>query len=331
MSEQSVDILVVGDGISAKALLWELEYKNTGLSVLQVTSDKLYPKTSLASTAIVARHGVRKGVSNLGDILTDGVDNFFKNVYGTGLMGMEKSFFFDLAPASEIEVIKSRYGRADIIEETSLEYGVGSKDLVFAKEECIFINPSILMSSLNEQFNFPIKTKTLISVNNKTAFFLDGDKIHFDKIILCAGVGLTLLDGLGINIQKNIKEVPGAFLKWKLDLPCKSFAYGLETSNLVYRKSDNCLMLGGSTQQNNIIPPDLEALEFFYNRALSYGLDWLPDFSSCEIIKGTRVKGAKRMPLFDEVKDDIFVLGAAYKNGWSQSFWGAKKISEKLF
>jgi hypothetical protein len=331
MSDQSVDILVVGDGVSAKALLFELECKNTGLSVLQVSSNKLYPRTSLASTAIVARHGVRKGVSALGDILTDGVDNFFKNVYSTGLMGMEKGLFYDLAPESDIEVIKSRYGGAQKIEAEALAYGEGSKDLVFAKEECIFINPPVFMSSLDEQFNVPIISKTLIAVEDKTAIFLGGDKIHFDKIILCAGVGLTLLDGLGIHIQKNIKEVPGAYLKWELDLPTECFAYGLETSNLVYRKADNCLMLGGSTQQNNIITPDLEALEFFYNRALEYGLDWLPKFSDSEIIKGTRVKGVKRMPLFNEVRDDIFVLGAAYKNGWSQAFLGAKKIGEILF
>ncbi len=330
MSEQSVDILVVGDGVSAKALLWELEQQISEKKILQVSSDKLFPKTSLSSTAIVAKHGMRTGVSPLGDLLCQGVEHFMKNVYSTGLMGMEKSSFFDLSHKTDLEKLESRYGKVELCEPGCLPYGQTQPDVYFTLEDCIFINPKVFLSSLDEQFNIPLKNKTLIGVEDHCAFFLGGDKIHFKKLILCHGIGLTQLSGLGIKTEKTIKEVPGAFLRWKINLDVKSFAYGLGGSNLVYRKDDQSLMLGGSTQQKEIFSADHEALKSFYNKALSFGLDWIPSLETAEVLIGARVKGPKRTPLFEEIKDDVFILGAAYKNGWSQAFWGAKKICSEL-
>ncbi|MFT6069189.1 MAG: putative phosphodiesterase [Bacteriovoracaceae bacterium] len=330
MSEQSVDILVVGDGVSAKALLWELELQSQNKKILQVCSEKLFPKTSLSSTAIVAMHGMRHGVSPLGDLLCEGVKNFFKNVYGTGLMGMEKSSFFDLGFKSDLSKLESRYGKVEPCAKGILPFGETHRDVYFAHEDCIFINPKTFLNSLNEQFNTPLKNKTLVGIDDHTALFLGGDRIDFKKLVLCHGVGLTQLQGLGIKNNKAIKEVPGAFYKWKVNLGVNSFAYGLGGSNLVYRKDDHSLMLGGSTQQREIFSADHEALKNFYEKALNFGFDWIPAREKAEVIIGARVKGPKRTPLFEEVIDDVFILGAAYKNGWSQAFLGAQKISKKL-
>ena len=330
MSDQSVDILVIGNGVSAKALLWELELADTKAAILQVSSDKLFPRTSLSSTAIVAKHGMKKGVSPLGDLLVLGVEHFFKNVYSTGLMGIEKSFFTDLVTSDEVERMKSRYGVANQIDLGKQIYPPSREDLFAVNEECLFINPPVFLSSLDEQFNTPLKKKTLVSVKKKTALFNDKSQIHFKKLVLAHGAGLCLLEGLGFKNSKKISEVPGAYLKWDLNLEVPSFAYGLGGANLIYRKADQCLMLGGTTEKAQVFSPDLVALKNFYEKATSFGFSALPRFEEARIEIGTRVKGPKRLPLFEEVSEDVFILGAAYKNGWSQAFYGASELLKRL-
>ena len=122
----------------------------------------------------------------------------------------------------------------------------------------------------------------------------------------------------------------GSFCQWKKDLGSNSFAVGLGKSNLVYRASDHCLMLGGTTQKDEVVAHDGSELSSFYQVAHSVASSFLPPVEDAKIFSGIRIKGPRRLPLFEELRKDVFVLGAAYKTGWSQSFYGASKLIEHL-
>jgi len=327
MSEPSVDILVVGDGISARAMLWKLQTSFKG-SVLQVFDNRLYPPSSFNSTGVVAFNGQKKGVSPLGDVLREGVEFFFKNIASCGLMGMEKGQLVDTCVDGDDRLMR-RYGKEERIEKCNFPFALSS-GFNFAREEAIFINPKIFMSSLMEQYFYDFEEKNLVDIKDHSAIFSDGTSINFGKIILCSGVGLTDLVAFGIEDERPIIEVAGSFYHWKKDLGPSSFALGLGKSNLVYRASDNCLMLGGTTQKDEIVAHDGSELSSFYLSAKKIASSFLPPAEEAKVFSGIRVKGPRRLPLFEELKKDVFVLGAAYKTGWSQAFYGSAKLIEKI-
>lgn len=329
MSEQSVDLLIIGDGVSARAMQWELFLSNFPGSVLQVYSNELFPMTSLKSTGVVAFHGMRTGTSPLGDVLTNGVDYFFKNIKNCGLMGLENATLIDTCIAPDDRLIR-RYDREEKLTQKELGLELKCDGVNFAREEAVFINPTLFMDSLLNQYNYDSNVDTLTSVSDNVATFLSGKKIKFGKIILATGIGLAHLNGLDIEYNKKIMEVSGSFYQWDIDLKEKSFALGLERCNLVYRSSDNVLMLGGTTQKDHIISHDGAELGEFYDEMSELVGSWFPAPEEARVLSGVRVKGPRRMPQFEEISKDIFILGAAYKNGWSQSFYGASKIVQKL-
>ncbi|MBK22606.1 MAG: hypothetical protein CME70_01265 [Halobacteriovorax sp.] len=327
MSEPSVDILVIGDGISARAMLWKLQTSFKG-SVLQVFDNTLYPPSSFNSTGVVAFNGQKKGVSPLGDVLREGVEYFFKNIATCGLMGMEKGQLVDTCIVGDDRLMR-RYGKEESIENCDFPFALSS-GFNYAREEAVFINPKLFMSSLLEQYFYDFKLKSLVDIKDHSAIFSDGSSINFGKIILCCGTSLTELNALGVNDERPIIEVAGSFYRWDKDLGPDSFALGLGKSNLVYRASDNCLMLGGTTQKDEIVAHDGEELNSFYLSAKKIASSFLPPTDEAEVFSGIRVKGPRRLPLFEELKKDVFVLGAAYKTGWSQAFYGSAKLIEKI-
>lgn len=329
MSEQSVDILIIGDGVSARAIQWKLFLSSFSGSVLQVYSEDLFPMTSVKSTGLVAYRGMQKGISPLGDVLLEGVEYFFKNIMDTGLMGLERGTLIDICPIDDGR-IQRRYGRSDKLENYKMDMDLNGAGYCYAKEDVIFVNPSLFMDSLLNQYDYKSKTGTLVNIADNVATFIDGKKIKFNKIVLACGVGLAHLPALGIAEERNITEVPGSFYQWNIDLDHESFAIGLGKCNLIYRNSDNVLMLGGTTQNDEIISHDGEALNTIYNEAKKVTGSWLPAKSEANIYSGVRVKGPRRMPLFEEIQKDVFILGSAYKNGWSQSFYGSSKLIDKL-
>lgn len=329
MSEQSVDLLIIGDGVSARAMLWELQLQGTDLNVLQVYSPALFPKTSLQSTGLVTYHGMKTGVSPLGDLLCAGVENFFSNVMGVGLEGLKFGRFIDCCPTDD-ERIKRRYGEAFDLEKLERLDIFSENKLKYFEEKAVFIEPTVFMESLLGQYNFPEHEDVLVSIKNKVAFFQSGKKVPFKKVVLAHGVGLCLLDGLGIESKLKISEVPGSYFSWQVDLGESSFGVGLGKTNLVYRSADKVLMLGGSTQKNELISHEGSELLSFYEKAQEVAGKILPPMDEAKIFSGTRVKAPKRMPLYFEIEEGVFILGAAYKSGWSQSFYGARQIVQKL-
>lgn len=322
MSEQSVDILVVGDGVSARALLWYLELNQFDGSVLQVSSPELFPETSYKSTGLVAYHGMKKDISPLGDTLVEGVDFFFEKVMGTGLPGLQWGNFIDTCPAGESRIM-DRYGK-----EFPLD-GV-NPGFVGVNEKAIFIRPRVFMDAIGEQYNWDWKNKVLTNIEGSRAQFSDKSEISFKKLILCSGVGLTLLQGLGLGDKRKITEVAGSYAQWKIDCGSECFGFGLGKANLIYRSSDQVLMLGGTTQKDQLISHDGDQIQNFYDLAKDLLSDQVPPLDEAHLYSGVRVKGPKRMPICEEVQNNIFVLGAAFKNGWSQAFFGANKIANQL-
>jgi len=74
------DILLIGNGLSAKVFLFELlhsdEINCQNLAIAQVFCENLAPSCSLRSTASVSLNGIEEGISPLGDLLSKSFDSF---------------------------------------------------------------------------------------------------------------------------------------------------------------------------------------------------------------------------------------------------------------
>ncbi|MCO4795141.1 MAG: hypothetical protein KC493_15595, partial [Bacteriovoracaceae bacterium] len=147
---------------------------------------------------------------------------------------------------------------------------------------------------------------------------------HFNK--------LNLRDNKEFS-HNGFVQRPGSFWRCPVTLPLKdkSFLLTKGKANLVYRKSEELVLIGGTTQDHEEFGIDFKTLINWYEL---FKLDFpdLPSFSSGYVDMGIRYRAPKRFPLMDKVKgySNVFGLIGLHKNGFSYPFWGSKFLLNKM-
>lgn len=320
------DLIVVGKGIAASTLLWDYlnQKENTFKKILQISADDYFPPCSLATTSVVCRDGIKKGISDLGDLLFDSYQKSVQSFETNNFKSVEKGII-KIYPASDIlshKQQKKRYEGETVVND------------IF-ELEAYFINAPHLLQELQTP---------LVAIKNELVTGLVEDqsgvlvKTHIQNyygktVLLCLGFGENHIAQGKSEIKST--SVAGHYLHIKKDLSylqhsiVHQWQMGAISVRVYFRKNENKMMLGSYNQKNEIMACDYSELKKLYDFVLPFFKDpSLPPFSQWQGEVGIRAKGHKMRPYFGprEGHERIFEIKNLYKNGFSLPFFASSTL-----
>lgn len=334
-SIKECDILVVGNGIAARCLLWEMtrHEKFVDKIILHVADNDKYPDCSTRTTSVVSLGAHSKGISPLGDLLCDSGDFFQDFVQEFNPLGVYPSKQFYICPDKEdsnkyAQFLK-RYldNNTDNMESKFSVSGVSRDSFIIKPEELFAWQEKEFQNKLK---NYSFFKGDISELKNNQAMVRDKNKIHFKQLFLCTGAYTPFI--FENKHLPNGKPVSGSYYIWEnINLFNEDLVLSKGHFNIIYRNNSNELLFGGTSQEGFIHEHNLHELEENYNvfKEIFNSLK-LPEISDANIFTGIRHKGKKRMPFFGKVQDDIYALNALYKNGFSFPFYGAQQIIKSI-
>lgn len=330
-------LVVIGRGLAAMGLLWNVA-KSAELSknldkiywighnaVKTPTSNKDAHFCSAFSTALVARQGIERGVSPLGDLL-------YRSFYETlafiddhqppGVTKLRR-FHLDFGGDAQ-ERLEKRFGALSALSFNCIPLGIGFE------EEALSFHPEIFLTWFEEEIVGQLSQVELIedfviSHDEKSVSTLAHGDIFFDKLALCNGALMADFPGLKEQWASIPKKAVGHYLHWdKVDIPIsESFCLTWRGHNLIYRheisesNDISTMVWGGSTYSDAIEAPRCKDLE----RDLEELLQTYPAFrfsGNRSIRTGMRSKAPRRRPVLELSEDgNQLLLNGYYKNGWT--------------
>jgi hypothetical protein len=330
-STKHFDIIVIGNGIAARCLLWNIAKLNKSLRVLRVYDDQAYPSCTTRTTSVVSMDVHKKGISELGDILVDAHLAFQEFVDSNGPDGIFKGQQFYVYDESmddrKKQQYESRYG-SELVEV------LGAKGIF---KDSYLINPEALLQFMDSRItnsNLDITTLTsrVSSVKDKKILTDHGE--YSFKNLLLASSAYTKFFYQNENLPAG-KAVSGSYYIWHNinldDFFSKSTVLSKGHFNIIYRRETHELLFGGTSKEGFIFEDHLEELRKEYTKLKAYfsGIDF-PNISEAEVYTGIRHKGKKRMPFAGKVDEGVYALTSLYKNGFSFPFLGAGNIVKSL-
>ncbi len=294
-------IAIVGAGIAGISLVHFLKQFGCKDITLYDFNEKSL-KTSYNSTAVLSSFGVRKGISEFGDLLSDSFDFTYNWIESLNLSGVNPTVheYFCLKEKNE-ESFDLRFSHL--------------KDF---KEHAFLIDSDIFLDALIKKNNISIQSKFISNLNALSSF---------DSIILCAGA-LGKLYNLYPKSPGKVKT--GSYLLWKnIDYPESFHKDYYKDFYLSYRRSSKRLLLGSTTESMNFIGARDELLKA-YKTAKNIASCTLPSLVDSQVKIGQRHLGEKRKPAIIEHGHNIFSIQGLYKNGWSLGPYLAYKLARKI-
>lgn len=308
-------VLVIGRGVSALALVDKLS-QDLSLSVQWVGPDPLssFNNCSIHSTALVARQGIEKGISPLGDLL---YDSFFKAL----------DFFKIHNPDGVQKVVREHFDRGE--EKIKRRFGAGVEKTggyYSIKEEAFILYPPVFLKwwerRLLKNSQIHLAEDLISAIDSGVAQGLQ-DQYTFDFCFDCRGFGIKDHQ----SFKENFKVVPGHYLEWEKDLGEISWVKTCDGHNLIYHHALKKLILGGSSEKSEVMSPTLdqlkEQIKAFVNLDPTL-LDVL-HLEDALIKTGMRTKASKRMPFQKLLGANQLILGGFYKNGYTLCFSSAEE------
>jgi hypothetical protein len=319
------DILVVGNGLAAWGVLNRFAEIKSDLKITQVSQEKVLPSCALKSTATVSLNGIQKNISPLGDLL---YDSFFTTTsliekWGTGTI--EKAEHLHLGNSDKI---KQRFHTLENIEKSYLK-----SSHLGARGDVYLFNPSEFYDWFNHHIKKQIQnlseyndlvTDFKVDGNNVFVETLSGRRFLSKKLILTTGAW-----GRG---KTGGKLVCGHYLSWHNCDFEESFLISLNQHNLIYNKSTKLLMLGGTSNSDEVSLADVEKLKSMYQCFVEIFRSELPAVENAKLSYGVRQKGKKRMPYWGKLQesDNIYTIHSLYKNGYTLGWELGKRIVDQI-
>lgn len=357
-----MNILLIGNGISAKllqkGLLDFVSEAKVKLSLDHVFNEKLYPPTSLYSTAHMGKSGISLGRGELGDLLLEAFfesKEFFKaNTLDLEAWGITQGL--EVFVDKEKDKIFQRFGECYPI-----------KDLPFVRgpvdTEHFFLVPEIFLPKLDSYLQ---QRRSLLSVRYR--HFLNKAEVNlnqYDLVLRAEGAWIQDEKEKGIVFDRGQKR-SGSYLKVPLkkteledifyssslfiemedDIDSKeAFLFQAPCGTLLYRKGE-LLVTSAKAFKNHLSYPALPSLWESWNffAELFPKLKTL-DVDQLEVLVGMRHRLPKRLPFLGpsdgsfnlffardstpkvELKEKReFLMGGTYKNGFSLGFLAAKRL-----
>lgn len=343
---EDYDIAVMGNGLAARALLWELTRHKNCPKILHISDDQLFPSASKNSTGLVSLSGIRSGVSHLGDQLVLAFNTTREFVQRWSPLGWYPAKMYDLSFPEDnyASAFQSKHRfRPEVFASTSPQ--IGPFSLTSAcwsyEEEGWLVDTQKYMQWLESEINLTQKCDFLATglnhwVQNRHGVEIllnNHEKVRCRKIILCGGAYHKLFSSFHEQVDGS-KIVAGSFVQF-LDqsLGGNSFALQFARSNFIYRAWENSVTIGATSTHNgfdfSIDYPQLQQqyLKFQQLLGLSYPC---PNFRSGHFYSGIRLKGVKRTPWWGKVDQGVFAISGLYKNGLSFSLLAAQELVEQI-
>lgn len=314
---------VVGEGIASLIFLHDLAHCfEKGLTlpfskIIWARAPKLVSSASFWSTALVAPHGVKTGLSPLGDELFEAFSlarEFYQQWSGPGVEKISLTYFED-----EKNSIERRFGKENLSAQRFENFQAQG-----FQEEAFLINPEIFLAHLKQKIlqllpNIEIVEDVILS-------FSDSKLVGLKNSYPCDQV----FWGSGINPfgPKKGKAISGHVLRFDdIDLGAKSFALNILGKNLIYRadQTGRVLFVGATSSEDGEMFPDAQSLLDYLQR-----LQAIKEFAFLRNHKailwgGPRHKLSKRRPQIQAVNAQEFHALGFYKSGYSLAHLAAHK------
>lgn len=335
------DLLVIGNGLSAKLFLFELFNSNEincqNLTIAQVFSEELAPSCTMRSTATISLNGIEEGISPLGDLLQNSYKSFIEFYDNKKPKGIDQVSQYILA-SNEKESDKLQRRFSNLV---TLDHSMLSKPMSGIVLDSFLVSPSIFLKWIDLHLNYQNIHKfndfvLSIAKVSETLFvinFKSGLSLYAKNLILCNGAYSKIFENHFSNEiePRDSKVVAGSFLEKDFDYP-SSFYFTFDGHNLIYRKEDQKLILGSSSQQGSYECPDLMELKKIYELFCSNTKLNMGPFETFSFVNGLRLKGKKRTPFYglQAKTKNIFLINGLYKNGYTYSFYLSKKVISEI-
>ncbi len=316
---KTFDLAVVGSGIAAHALLEECLRERFSGSILWVSAPAQLPPCSLFSTATVARQGVRRGVSELGDLLCEGGERFFDWCQEVRPPGVEKLHNWYLGPAFE------------------RRFGVSAQTLT-PYEQGHLVDAPVFFEWWSARLHSGLKLhwkQALVTALAETEAGVElqtwgGECLRAGVAVLAGGAFAQLFPLTRESLAG--KAVPGHFLAWdKVDWKRPTTRWAQGPWNLLYRSKHKTLCLGGSSEKDGIVAPRHKQFENPW-REFANLFEGLPPLDRARLVTGIRHRGEKRMPYAGLLKNytHTYALTGLYKSGFTLAWSLAPKVWRKI-
>ena len=333
------DIIVVGNGLAANVFLNSLsESSMSNLKILQIFDETSHPACSTKTTAVVCLSGVKKGISELGDLI---FDSYFKTVdfYNTSSSkGVFKGHSYQVCDELQKDEFVRRFGSVD--EFHDMAGRKLSKPLLGKKWDNYLISPTPFLEFLRNQVQQKIpllEVKAGIVTQIGSDFlYIDGEEVSFKKLILCNGAYIKYeFFDLNSDLIGPTKVVPGAYLQAdNIDLGDESFVISKKHANLIYRGFEKRLLIGGSTIKKEYgyqcETEEIEQQYQLYSAVFENMGMTLPSYDSFQLQFGLRHKGRQRMPYAGRLRGNVYAMMGLYKNGFTFPFLLADQLVQKM-
>ncbi len=315
------DLIVVGDGIASRALLYELfKERTTPLDVLCLSASEFSSPCSLSSTATVCLDGITKGHSALGDMLVQAYQNFEIFHEQNRLPGVSKGTHrVELASGAtpnDREQFLRRYGN-------NIEM------------PCYFIHPHQFLKAL-EQTRVRYENALVTSFQKSGHLWelkdREGRLYVAPKVVWAVGSWPKAPQGIPPH-----QSVMGHYLEyssvqlgdesWSLDIKGEG---GLK---VIYRAREHELLVGTVSEKSRVETPDWALL----TRKLNWAKRRFPEIpwdtlGPHKARVGSRARGKGMQPFWGPVEgqEGLWAVANFYKNGWSYAFLAARQLASAL-
>ncbi len=336
------DLIVVGNGLAAQTLLFEIfnnDKKSQNFSVAQVYSEEITPSCSLKTTATVSLSGIEEGISELGEELRESYflfENFIINHSPKGVESVER--FVTYTTEKEKGKMLRRYKSL-----SKLNHPLLKEEFEGTKLNSFLISPELYSSWFDEFINLQNidRRKAFVSAvkrNNDGLYEchqIGGEILLAKKIVLCTGAYSKILSqffDLSEVLEKS-EVVAGTYLERTVDLNRNSFYFTIDSHSLIYRNSDNKMILGSTSKKGGFHSADFVELKNIFTHIQSLLSFNLGSFSDYKIITGQRHKGIRRRAFFNSIdpQQTLYLISGLYKNGYTFSLLAARAITKSLF
>lgn len=323
---EEADIAIVGAGIAACALLFELKVvQQLKRKVILISDSHFFPACSLSSTATVCLDGISKGISPLGDLLVAAYDKFVKVQESYSFESVQKTFHtIELGPKlsdNEYANILRRYAQAGPI----------------LKLDSWVIEAPLFLQELKLKAQARHFDRHLITQVKE-----ENEGVRLTSLGDCDFVAKQVVWASGAHpahcFVSPAKIVTGQFINYSNHQgPKESFSYeyknGPESFKVIYRQKSKELLIGTWD-----IKQERRALHFDKQRALEtlahnhWKEEWGPPPSAGHMRAGQRSQSKERRPWWGKLEGQKRQWGIyhLYRNGWSYAFLAASQLGLML-
>tara|TARA_B100001971_G_scaffold111365_1_gene102434 strand:- start:63543 stop:64574 length:1032 start_codon:yes stop_codon:yes gene_type:complete len=324
-------IAIIGNGIAAWCVNKYLLNKDSSLNILRFGNDEFIRTCSLRTTSINCMRGTQKGISPLGDLMVDSMEEFLSYYQDYPLRAVEKTYEMQCWQAEDSKFSKrfKDYTQISSIEEIEL-----SKKMFAYKSDAYLIHPLKLYHEFNLKDVSGNLVKEVIQLDSGFKIIADSGEFQVDKVILCAAGFNELFKDLitnedALDFIQRTKPVKGDYLYLKAEHGIKAKSIAIENHHLIFRENE--ILIGSTSFNDNAIHAiNHSELRAVYEHIVDSIRFQLPSYDSFDAICGIRSKGRKRTPYWNQVADDVYMVGGLYKNAFSFAFKAAADLTDLI-